>query len=227
MQIRSLTCVPSTPEHLRSGEGSAVLLENRKILCVFARFSGAEDHSAGELYGGILNPETGAFSECRVFQKAPEALNQMSVSLERLQDGSIGMVYIQKLAANTDKILFSQSTDEGKTWSEPRCISQKLPADYFVVNNDRLRQFSSGRLAVPVCVYPHGTGELTVPSWITLLYSDDNGQNWEFSNPVTPCMSAELPPSAPADFALWDEIVNSVYREMEGVEELPDGRILL
>ncbi len=228
MKIRSVTSVASTKDFPRNGEGSAVLLKDGRILTVFSRFRGAADDAVAELYSGYLDPESGKITGRRIIHRTPGALNQMSTSLERLQDGSIGMVFVRKLGTHRDLIFFSRSVDEGKTWSDPVSIAGGIPADYLVVVNDRLRQFSCGRLAVPVCVYPRGTEPLSVPSWIAMLYSDDNGKTWACSNPVTPCMNAEIPPFTPKSYKFWPEVVTSVYREMEpGVEELADGRILL
>ncbi|NLZ64451.1 MAG: exo-alpha-sialidase, partial [Lentisphaerae bacterium] len=114
-----------TPEVPRAGEGSAVLLQDGRIFLVYSRFlGGGADHSKAELLGGILSLQDGSLSEQRILFAAPEALNQMSVSLERLQDSSLGMVFIRKLTPNTDQIFFSRSTDEGQTWSEPVHCSQ-------------------------------------------------------------------------------------------------------
>ena len=164
---------PFTAENPRTGEGSAVLLRDGRVFLLFSRFSGAADHDGSCLAGGFLDVETGRLSEERILFPEGHWLNQMSVSLERLLDGSVGLVFMRKLSAGHAVVLFSRSPDECRSWTEPRMISHAFAGDYFVVNNDRLRALSSGRLVLPVCVYSGGFKG--VPSCLVLWYSDDMG----------------------------------------------------
>ncbi len=97
----------------------------------------------------------------------------MSVSLLRLQSGEIALFYLRK-NSETDCIPFMRiSSDEAKTWSEPkRCIGAE---GYHVVNNDRFVQLPGGRIIFPTSVHE-------APSWangkIMCYYSDDNGESW-------------------------------------------------
>ena len=150
--------VPSTAAVTRSGEGSAVLLKNGEILFIYSRFTGGgADHDNADLFGGTLDPVTGEIRDGRIFFQDPSALNQMSVSLERLQDGDIGMLFLRKSAPDADDIFFSRSSDEGKSWTSAVKVNLSSEEKYMVVNADRLRQFSSGRIAVPAAL--KGTGE--------------------------------------------------------------------
>ncbi len=215
-----------TEEFPRCGEGSAVVLKDGTVLLVCSRFErGGEDHDRAELWGGPLNGQ-GVWHPGRIFHPAPGALNQMSVSLERLQDGGIGMVWLRKTASDRDDVYFSQSRDEGQTWSEPVRVNRGDPAVYFVVNNDRLRQFASGRLAIPVARNTAG-GSCGRPD-LSMFYSDDNGLSWQRSSDLN---LAEVMPVAPhrllpAQEAVWDEIRAEPACQEPGVEELADGRIL-
>ncbi len=223
-----------TPEIPRAGEGSAVLLRDGRILFVYSRFlGGGADHSKADLLGGILSLEDGSLSEQRILFPAPAALNQMSVSLERLQDSSIAMLFIRKLTPTTDQIFFSRSTDEGQSWSEPVHCSQCCPEfPYLVVNNDRLRQFANGRLAIPVNLYAHGahTAENLEASRIGIIYSDDNGRSWQLSEHIIIEPENIIPPSiiAADKPEAWDCCFKHQFRQQEpGVEQLLDGSIYL
>lgn len=223
-----------TPEVPRAGEGSAVLLQDGRIFLVYSRFlGGGADHSKAELLGGILSLQDGSLSEQRILFAAPEALNQMSVSLERLQDSSLGMVFIRKLTPNTDQIFFSRSTDEGQTWSEPVHCSQCCPQfPYLVVNNDRLRQFSNGRLAIPVNLYAHGghTPENLEGASTGIIYSDDNGRTWQLSEHIIIEEENIIPPPviSPDNPEAWDWCLKHQFKQQEpGVEQLLDGSIYL
>ena len=66
----------------------------------------------------------------------------MSVSLLRLQDGTIALFMVNSLI---DCIPYLHSTDEALSWSDPiRCISDS--AGYYTLNNDRVIQLQNGRL---------------------------------------------------------------------------------
>ena len=106
----------------------------------------------------------------------------MSVSLLRLENRDIGLFYAIRHGWHDTRLHVRRSKDEGKSWGEAiRCI----PAPgYFVTNNDRVVQLSTGRIVVPTN-YHRMTGEDTVDwsSWdcrgIAVFYlSDDDGVSW-------------------------------------------------
>ncbi len=219
--------VPSTAAVTRSGEGSAVLLKNGEILFIYSRFTGGgADHDNADLFGGTLDPATGEIRDGRIFFQDPAALNQMSVSLERLQDGDIGLLYLRKSAPDADDIFFSRSSDEGKSWTSAVKVNFSSEEKYMVVNADRLRQFSSGRIAVPAAL--KGTSE--EPSSLGMFYSDDGGRNWSLSDRIRVLDKNIRAPLSlrEQDRQYWQDGCDYVHRLQEpGVEELPDGRILL
>ena len=214
---------PMSEKNPRFGEGSTVLLKDGRIYMVSCCFEGGADHSYSYLAGAYLDIETGTLSEMRPLFNEGHFLNQMSVSLERLNDGSIGILFLRKLSAHHDLVLFARSFDECRSWTAPKVISYVNPADYFVVNNDRLRQLRSGRLVVPVCVYP-APGENFSHSNLELWYSDDMGESWSVSAEVKPCAN----PPRPEPYAAvepWENIVANYKEQEPGVEEAPDGSL--
>ncbi len=225
--LKKQIIVPPTAASKRSGEGSAVLLKNDEILLIYSRFtSGGADHDAAELFGGILDSSTGEIRDGRIFFKDPSALNQMSVSLERLRDGDIGMLFIRKSAPEEDDIFFSRSSDEGKSWTSPVKVNLPCKEKYMVVNADRMRQFSSGRIAVPAAI---NGNENETPS-LGLFYSDNEGKSWHLSDRVRALDKNITPPHLlrEQDRQHWNDARKYEQRLQEpGVEELSDGRILL
>ena len=214
---------PITEKNPRCGEGSTVLLKDGRVFMVTCRFDGGADHSYSALVGSYLDVETGVMSEEHLLFNDSNFLNQMSCSLERFNDGSIGLLFLRKLSAHHDIVFFARSFDECRTWSTPKAISYINPADYFVVNNDRLRQLRSGRVVVPVCVYPT-PGENFNSSYLELWYSDDMGETWKRSQEIKPCANPPRPEPY-ASVEPWENIVKT-YREQEpGVEEAPDGTL--
>jgi hypothetical protein len=211
---------PFTAKDPRSGEGSAILLKDGRVFMIYSKFTGTADHDRSDLAGGILDPVTGTFSGERVLFGEGHYLNQMSVSLERFSDGTVGCVFLRKLSAHHDLIIFSRSRDECRSWSRPEIISNVFSSAYFTVNNDRLRQLSSGRLTIPVSV-----GEEEERSYRSLLYSDDSGTTWKVSKTIQPCAAPPKPEPYAAETS-WEEICSFRHREQEpGVEECADGTL--
>ncbi len=223
--------VQNTSDLPRFGEGSLVSLSDGDIFGIWSRFSGTADHDAADLYGGRLDLDDGTLSDERIFFPSAEALNQMSTSLERLHDDSIGMVFIRKLTANKDEIWFSRSTDDGITWSAHVKVNASIDDEYLVVNNDRLRQLSSGRLILPVAIYPDGDYRPTgVPCCVAAFLSDDNGASWYLSQRLRIEDENKLPPHRllPEHQEAWLGACRYAHNVQEpGVEELTDDRILL
>lgn len=223
-----------TKEVPRIGEGSCVKLLDGSILLAYTSFIGnGEDHDKATIYIGILDPSTGAVSESHEIVSSHDALNQMIASLERLSDGSIGLVYVMKSDRYKSEIHFAKSYDEGLSWSKPlNCTSGIDEMGYFGTNNDRLRQFSNGRIAVPI-YYIHDFGGGLEHSWIGILYSDDMGATWKKSALVrvmdeNVIMPQKMNPEAKKRDWDDDKSWQHPHRTQEaGVEELADGRIYL
>ena len=109
--------------------------------------------------------------------------NIMSVSFLRLASGKIARFHCVKGTKWLDcHPLMSISTDEGATWSAPKQVLEA--PGYFVLNNDRVVQTSSGRIIIPLGFH-RSSGTLDEQSsWdsraIALwIYSDDEGATWK------------------------------------------------
>jgi sialidase-1 len=200
-----------TESNPRSSEGDFIRLKDGRVLFVYTHFtSGSSDYAEAYLAGRTSEDGGMTWSaEERVVVAHEGGHNVMSVSLLRLQDGSIALLYLRKVAFDNCIPQLRVSRDEGETWSEPiPCITE--PAGYYVVNNDRLVQLRGGRLLIPAARHVlKGETEFGRGQALCVI-SDDNGATWRLSESLL---------SVPSE-------VRSGLQEPL-VLELKDGRVLM
>ncbi|MHB9032602.1 MAG: sialidase family protein [Anaerolineae bacterium] len=180
--------LPHRPGNPRNSEGAFITLTDGRIMFAWSRYEGEdwEDH-APAVIAARCSSDGGATWEAgeRVLVAREGRCNVMSVSLLRLQDGRLALWYLRKNSLQDCRPWLRTSADEGATWSEPICC---IPAPgYFVVNNDRVIQLSSGRILVPAGYhrakldtdemdYTRGFDGRAVDLF---YYSDDGGASWQ------------------------------------------------
>lgn len=168
--------VPTT-EHHRNSEGSFITKKNGDILFIYTRFdSSFNDDASADLYGMISRDLGETFSDPFPVLTAKElgTDNIMSVSLLRMENGDIGMVFLRKFGLECEPY-FTRSSDEGDTWDKPMPI---LLGGYNVVNNDRIIRTSDGRILVPVARHKKTEDDLITPAKVSIVASDDDGRSW-------------------------------------------------
>jgi sialidase-1 len=180
----------SNPENPRNTEGDFITLKDGRILFIYTHFTkGAEgsphsDFGNAYLAGRYSNDQgkTWADEDVKIVEQEG-AMNVMSVSLLRLQNGKIALFYLKK-NTKSDCIPYMRiSTDEAKTWSEPvQCITDNK--GYFVVNNNRVIQLKNGRLLMPSALHKTEDSEYSNSGKIWCYYSDNNGATWKRSREV-------------------------------------------
>ena len=176
----------SMPGNPRNSEGAFVKLANGTLYFAYSRYCGesGHDHAAADIACVVSKDNGNTWSEPAIVLKNSK-MNLMSVSLLRLQNGRIAMIYLEKSAVPgwencvdcRPKIVFSD--DETATWSDPVEIAQVPPA-YFVVNNDRLVQLKNGRLILPASHHQYCSSRLGA-GIIKFFISDDNGMTWKIN----------------------------------------------
>lgn len=194
----------------RNSEGDFIRLKNGRMLFIYSHFTG----KSGSDFGHAVLMSRFSRNGGRTWSKkdrmvVPQegAMNVMSVSLLRLQNGQIALFYARKNSDEDCIPLMRISNDEARTWSAPvTCITDRQ--GYFVLNNSRVIQLKSGRLLMPVAMHKERGG----PAWssrgkIYCYYSDDNGRHWTSSSEV----------SNP----------DKVITQEPGVVELKDGSVLM
>ena len=145
--------IEAKDNNLRNGEGSFVRLNDGRIMFGFTEFYGDdwEDEATANISVVYSSDEGETWTSPEILFKKPEdAVNIMSFSFLRMGNDDIGCFYIIKNADRTDKIVFSRSSDEGKSWTEPvNCLDCLDVADYYVINNDRIMRLKNGRIIIP------------------------------------------------------------------------------
>ena len=185
-------CLDPSTNNPRNSEGDFIQLKDKRILYVYTHFSGgASDHAQASLKGRYSNDNGKTWTTDDIDIVANEGqMNVMSVSLIRLDNDQIALFYLRKNSLDDCVPIMRISTDEANSWSEPvQCIKD---SGYYVLNNDRVIQLSSGRIVLPVSLHKSPGVEWSDTGRIMCYYSDDNGKNWicstEVSNPTGVCV---------------------------------------
>lgn len=181
---RQVLFIPTGENNPRNGEGAFIRLNNGAIMFAYTEFTGSDskdDDAKANIYALISYDEGETWSEKTLLFKRPEnALNIMNTSFLRMENGDIGAFYIIKISDGTDRIVFTRSPDEGKSWSEPvNCLDCAERQDYYVINNDRVIRLKSGRILLPLArhtIFPDS--DEFQPGVLCFVYSDDDGKSW-------------------------------------------------
>ncbi len=211
---RQVLFIESSENNPRNGEGSFIRLKDGSILYGFTEFIGLtrEDEENARMSAVISKDEGETWSErFLLFEKPLNAVNIMCLSFLRMNNDDIGAFYIVKNPDETDKIVFTRSNDEGKSWSEPvSCMDCLDVQDYYVLNNDRVIKLENGRILFAVARHSIYAGyEDFPPGTICFFISDDDGRTWYKTDTEFPCPFKNNPDG---------------YEE-PGLFVLPDGRI--
>ena len=194
----------------RNSEGDFIQLKDGRLLFVYTHFVGSSSDFGSAYLAGRHSDDGGRTwsAEDEVVLPNEGDVNTMSVSLLRLRSGEIALFYLRKNSKADCRCYMRISTDEGRTWSEPRvCIE---PLGYYVVNNDRVIQLESGRLVVPAACHGSAGEDYRHPGKAMCYLSDDNGETWRVSTTI-------LEPPEGSRSGLQEP----------GVVELKDGRVLM
>jgi sialidase-1 len=185
-----------SPRNARNSEGSFVTLKSGRLLLIYTKYGGNNaDHGAADLVSRFSDDGGRTWSDTDrvVIKRDRAATNVMSVSLLRLADGRIMLIYLRKEdAGETCFPMICFSDDEARSFSTPKRITPH--GGYYVVNNDRVIQLRDGRLVVPAAQHRqrlgyeppgrfpgvpattdsrHASGALC-----TFFLSDDGGAQW-------------------------------------------------
>ena len=199
------------PGRFRSSEGAFIALDDGRVLLAYTKFVGGyKDDASAVIVSRVSADGGGTWSADDAPVVAGEGKsNVMSVSLVRLADGRVLLVYLVKDTNREVRPRVRFSADECRTWSAP--VDVTTEHGMFIVNNDRVVQLRSGRLVVPTAWRPPA-GVDGSENWVcaaTAFLSDDAGKTWRRSRNVV---------------RLDDPRTESGLQE-PGVVELADGRL--
>lgn len=177
--------LPPGPGNPRNSEGAFLDLKDGRLLFVYSQFTGAaaSDHARARLAGRVSRDGGATWSADTVIATPgeDEAMNVMSVSLLRMQNGDIGLFYLLRRGWQDMRMHLRRSADEGRTWGEPTgCMPA---AGYYVVNNDRVVRLSAGRLVIPAALHRARAdrNDQSSRDWRGVAFfflSDDDGRTW-------------------------------------------------
>jgi hypothetical protein len=193
----------------RNSEGDFINLNDGRILFVYSRFGGdsSSDHAPATLAGRFSDDGGKTWTkEDKLIMPNEGGMNVMSVSLLRLQNGSIALFYLLKNSLVDCIPQMRISNDEAETWSDPvPVITDK--EGYFVLNNDRVIQLKNGRLIMAVALHSTPSQKWNKQADLYSYYSDDNGLSW-FPGGKVPNTTG-------------------IITQEPGLIELKDGRIMM
>lgn len=164
----------------RYGPPTLVELKGGRILIAYDDWTmlGENSDFAPAYIAGRISEDGGrSWGRPFVLQENTAARGRMGPSsLFRLRNGDIGFVFGELISLADYRYYFSRSKDEAKTWSKPVLMTKGQ--SYYIINNHRMIQLTSGRLLAPFASIPDYRNAKDY-SWEGFsYYSDDNGQTW-------------------------------------------------
>ena len=135
-------------------------------------------------------------------QRRKENMNLGLPSYIKFEDGSIGVVHLEKTNEKNDLgsivayTYLRRSYDGGKTWSEPLAVTEGLFYGYAIqASGYRFVRLSSGRLILPMNYNPNVYDPPNSDRILSFtMYSDDDGYTWKLGkNAVTLPNAADEP----------------------------------
>ena len=186
MEPQVQTVAPHSQNWPRNSEGDiAVFPDGRLLLAWSAFYGGSRDSSGAHLMGRWSADEGATWGHPLVLLENDGKCNVLSVSIGVLSDGTVGFVHSRTDDESCFEAwpFFRRSRDGGDTW-EPHRPMVDVKTWHGFPANGRLKQLTTGRLLVPLQLNAKsegGPGE----SFVQAAFSDDMGDTWELSNPVS------------------------------------------
>lgn len=183
-----------TARNRRNSEPSFVTLRGGRILMAYCRFGASASDFGPACIASRYSDDGGLTwsARDRVLVPRDDAVNVMSPTLLRLQDGRIALFSLRKERTGIDDTYTCQpwvrySVDECRTFGPP--LRMIRAPGYFNLNNDRVIQLASGRLLAPVCLHSYRTSSFPTParrkpvvtanpSGLVSFYYSDGGHAW-------------------------------------------------
>ena len=197
-ELLETTVVPASAAHKRNCQASVIGVSDGDLLLAYSDYlqGSMADHAPANIIA--LRSEDGGCSwgSPYIVADSPEVGdNVQSVSLLRLGNGRIAIFYIlvkTRMGPNwidsgfkdtggtrSINLMMHVSSDDGRSWSDARCIN---PADepYQCMLNDAAVRLSSGRIIIP-CDQTTSNYDAGCIAFLRPLFSDDDGETWRQS----------------------------------------------
>ncbi len=175
-------------KYCRHSEGDFIRLKDGSILFIYTRFKGksAGDAAPADLVKRFSydNGETWTEPEEVYCAREFKAQNVMSVSLTRMNNGDVGLLFIIKqVQGYINRLMFARSADEGKTFYTVSECGPKQFSGRMGTNNARIVRLSNGRIIIPIAIHAGSSktdGIVPIDDKTAgyFEYSEENGYSW-------------------------------------------------
>ena len=147
--------IPPKENNPRNSEGDFAVLNDGRILFAYSCYIGTSGHDDAPCNVAALVSTDGgkSFAEVPHFlaeAKEHNTLNIMSVSLKRLDNGTLCLFYLCKQGPQSEMYLRRCVDEENIIFDTPELIVPQLKNIYYVVNNCRILKLSDGSLLIPL-----------------------------------------------------------------------------
>ena len=213
--FKTVVC-PISKDNPRNGEGDIAVLNDGRLLLVYShwtRAGAAADDAPADIRGRTSSDGGRTWSDD--FVMIPnDAMNLMSVSLLRLHNDELMLVYGRR-HSNADMSFHARfSSDEGKSWSADSLVTTKR--GYQAVNNARVIQLQSRRLLAPAFFCRGKTWKDDYYFFGVVYHSDNNGRTWRDGEQRIDVDASSLGTDEPAVVELTDGRVMMLIRTDTG-----------
>ena len=180
----------------RGGEGDFYTLPNGTLVMMYTGYPADGSHGdyADNVIKAVQSTDGGyTWSEAWITLKKEDGdLNVMCPSYHYMANGDLAILYIEKIsepsASNLDApsvahIYIRRSSDNGRTWGSPICITEKPVAYSSLSSAVNGLHLSNGRFIVALTVDLNLEGTATGRDRVLVytVYSDDDGYTWKKS----------------------------------------------
>lgn len=181
---REVLFLSSKEGNPRNGEGTFLRLNNGAILFVYSKFSGNDwgDECAADIAAFTSYDEGETWEDERIiFRHGEDSKNYMCPSLIRMNNGDVGLVFLNKAKKNESSIpCFARSSDEGKNFSAVQKFSDD-DSTYWVIENDHLIKLHNGRILLPANMHSETENDKVkiIGHGLKCIFAtDDDGNTW-------------------------------------------------
>jgi len=163
----------------RNSEGDFIRLDDGRIMYAYSCYNGQShlDHCPCDIAAIYSADEGETWSEPAIIIRAEDfgVQNIMSVSVLRQTDGKIGVYFLVKDGYET--YIGRGLSDDGISFVPEKC-ELKACHEYYVINNQRIKRLSDGRIVAPAASYPRDEKNYERLSVCICFVSEDDGKTF-------------------------------------------------
>ena len=179
----TVAMLPPGKNNPRNSEGDFAVLKDGRILFAYSKYVGSSGHDDAPCGVAALISSDGG----RSFQPVPFMLaeaadhntkNIMSVSLCRLQNGTLCLFYLCKQGPQSEVWLKRCTDEEALVFAPAELIVPRKQGIYYVVNNSRVCMLPDGSLLLPLARHKIINGHGVYFGSCCFFKGDAEAKNW-------------------------------------------------